>query len=314
MQKRNIKIIGCGKAFGKNEIHYEDQVRHHLLRGQTLLDLVEPAVADALSMAGLTLEDMDLIVGGMATPLQPLPCNASIILERLSDCKCNIPTMDINTSCTSFVTALDVVSYMVDAGRYKNVLIVSGDTASAALNPNQKESFELFSDAATAFVITKAEENETSGIIYSNQMTWPKGVHDTEIRGGGALLSGFQFNEETKENFYFDMKGPKVLSLCAKVLPDFAKKCIEESGVAKEELDHIYPHQASKALRMIMPRMGFEQGTYVDEVKDLGNMISAAIPYVLCEGIESGSVKRGDKILLVGTAAGLTANYMVLEY
>lgn len=311
---RKIKIIGCGKAHGTKKIIYGDQTRYHLEEGQTLLDIIEPAVNDALKMAGKTLADIDLIVGGMATPLQPLPCNASIILERISKNEYNIPTMDINTSCTSFVTALDVVSYMVEAERYKTVLIVSGDTASAALNPNQKESFELFSDAATAMIITKAAEGEESGIIYSNQMTWPAGVHDTEIRGGGALLSGFKFSEETKTDFYFDMKGKKVLGLCAKVLPDFAAKCQQESGVEVEDLDHIFPHQASKALRMIMPRMGFANGTYVDKVSLYGNMISAAIPFVLCEGIENGDVKRGDTILLVGTAAGLTVNYMIIKY
>lgn len=311
---RRVKIIGYGKALGGKTITYGDQLRHHLEEGQTLLDLVEPAVESALKVAGLQLSDIDCIVGAMATPLQPLPCNASIILERISKNQVNIPTMDINTSCTSFVTALDVVSYMIEAGRYKRMLLISGDTASAALNPNQKESFELFSDAATAVIITKAEEGESSGILFSKQMTWPAGVHDTEIRGGGALLTAFKYNDETKENYYFDMKGKKVLSLCAKVLPGFAEECRKESGIDIQEIDYIFPHQASKALRMIMPRMGFENGTYVDKVSKYGNMISAAIPYVLCESLENGEIKRGDKILLVGTAAGLTVNYMILQY
>lgn len=311
---KKVKIVGCGKAHGAKKVMFDDQVRYRLQDGDTLLDIIEPAINDAFNMAGMTLADIDCIVGAMATPLQPLPCNASLILERISKNEYNIPTMDINTSCTSFVTALDVMSCLVDSGRYKTVLLVSGDTASAALNPNQKESYELFSDAATAFIITKAEENEESGILYAKEKTWPAGVHDTEIRGGGALKSAFLFNEDTKVDYYFDMKGKKVLSLCAKILPEFGEQCKNESGIDFSELDHIFPHQASKALRMIMPRMGFALGSYVDKVPQYGNMISAAIPYVLCESIENGEVKRGEKILLVGTAAGLTVNYLVLQY
>ena len=67
------------------------------------------------------------------------------------------------------------------------VLILSGDTASAALNPRQQESFELFSDGAAACVLTASEEGETSAVLYSRQETWSEGAHDTEIRGGGGL-------------------------------------------------------------------------------------------------------------------------------
>lgn len=311
---RKIKIVGCGKAHGEKIVRFDDQVRYRLKEGQNLLDIIEPAVQDALKMAGMTLADIDCIVGGMATPLQPLPCNASLILERISGNAYNIPTMDINTSCTSFVTALDVMASMIDTGRYHTVLLVSGDTASAALNPNQKESYELFSDAATAFIITGCEEGEESGVLYAKQMTWPAGVHDTEIRGGGALLTAFHYNEDTKEDYYFDMKGKKVLGLSAKILPEYGEQCARESGIPFEELDHIFPHQASKALRLIMPRMGFKPGSYVDKVSQYGNMISAAIPYIFCEAIENGEVHRGEKVLLVGTAAGLTVNYLVLQY
>jgi len=276
-----------------------------------LLDLAEVAIHRALEDAGLEIADVDCIIGGMATPLQGIPCNAALIHERVA-MGMDIPAMDINTSCTSFITALDMAAYMTDEGRYKNILIVSGDTASAALNPNQKESFELFSDAATAFVVSGGDTD--SGVLYAAQKTWSEGAHDTEIRGGCGLMPVFQFCEENREDYYFDMKGPKVLKLCAKKLPGFLNECLEKAGFTLDDIDIVVPHQASKALDVIMPRLGLEPTKYINQVKEYGNMISASVPFALCNAIQEGKIVRGNIVMLFGTAAGLTSNLLVLQY
>lgn len=74
------------------------------------------------------------------------------------------------------------------------------------------------------------------------------------------------------------------------------------------------PHQASRALELMMPRLGFPGGTYVNQVSEYGNMISASVPYALCCAIRQGKVRRGDLVLLIGTAAGLTANFLLLRF
>ena len=178
---RNIKITGCGAALPENTVYFGGQTRYRLKDGQTILDLAEKAVKEALEKSGLAIKDIDLIIGGTATPLQAIPCNAALLHERIAK-GTSIPAFDINSSCTSFITAFDMASYLIDSGNYKNILIFSGDTASGALNPNQKESYELFSDAATAFVVSAC--NGESGVIHSKQHTYSEGVHDTEIRGG----------------------------------------------------------------------------------------------------------------------------------
>ena len=310
-QIRNIKILGIGSEKGHKELEFSGQFRYRLKEGETLLDLAETAARKALNKSNLTINDIDLIVCGMATPLQAIPCNATLIHERLAK-GLDIPAMDINTTCTSFISAIDVVSYMIEADRYKNVLLLSGDTASAALNPNQKESFELFSDAATACVLTKSIDD--SKILYSKQVTYSEGAHDTEIRGGCGLMPSFDMTEKNKEDYYFDMKGIKILRLCAKKLPDLINTCFSEAGLNKEDIDMIVPHQASAALKVIMKKLGFKEGTYIDNVHKYGNMVSSSVPFAFCEAIEDGVIKRRDTIVLMGTAAGLTINFMILKY
>ncbi len=310
---RQVKLAGMGRALAGSQVHFCGGTRYRLRPGETLLDLAEAAARKALKEAEMGIEDVDCIVCAMATPLQAIPCNAALIHERLAK-GLKIPAMDINTTCTSFISALDVMSCMIEAGRYERVLILSGDTASAALNPNQKESYELFSDGAAAGVLVKAELGEFSGILYARQCTWSEGAHDTEIRGGGGLLPVFSMAEENREEYYFDMKGIQILRLCARLLPEFAQECLREAGVAREEIQVVVPHQASRALDIIMPKLGFQEGTYINRVSGYGNMVSASVPFALCEAIEEGKIRRGDLVLLMGTAAGLTVNFMLIRY
>ncbi len=308
---RNIKIIGCGAALPENTVKFGDNIRYRMTNGQTLLDLIERAVAQALSDAGVTINDIDLILGGTATPLQGIPCNAALVHERIAKGS-SIPAFDINSSCTSFITAFDMASYLIDAGRYKKILIFSGDTASAALNPNQKESFELFSDAAAAFVVTRG--NGDSGVIGAKQCTYSEGVHDTEIRGGCGLLPSFALTDKNREDYYFDMKGVRVLKLTAKKVPGFLDDFLRETGITLNDVDMFIPHQASKALSLIMKKLGIPEDKYIDHVRDWGNMISAAVPMALYTAINENRIKRGDKVVMFGTAAGLTINILLMQY
>lgn len=311
--KRQVKLAGMGRALAGGKISFGGETRYRLRTGETVLDLACLAAQRALEEAGMRMEDVDCIVCAMATPLQAIPCNAALVHERLAR-GMDIPAMDINTTCTSFISALDVMSCLIEAGRYGTVLVLSGDTASAALNPDQKESYELFSDGAAACVLTKTGPEEGSGIIYARQCTWSEGAHDTEIRGGGGLMPAFSMTEENRADYYFDMKGIKILRLCAKKLPGFVEQCLLEAGVAREEISLVVPHQASKALGVIMPRLGFGEDAYINRVQAYGNLISASVPYALCEAIQEGRIRRGDLVLLMGTAAGLTVNFMLLRY
>ncbi len=309
---RHVRLAGMGKALAGGELCFAGEKRYRLRAGETFSDLMYQASCRALAAAGMEIEDMDCIVCATATPVQAIPCNAALLHERLAK-GLDIPAFDVNSTCTSFVTALDVLSCMTEMGRYRRVLIVSGDMASAALNPAQRESYELFSDGAAACVLTAAAE-EDCGILYSRQKTWSEGAHDTEIRGGGSALPVFSMEEGNRPDYYFDMKGSRILKLCARKLPDFLNLCLREAGVRREDIDLVVPHQASRALDVMMPRLGFPKGTYVNRVSCYGNLISASIPYALCETAEEGRLQRGHLVLLIGTAAGLTCNFMLLRY
>ena len=307
---RRIQFKGYGIELPKNTVELKGQVRYRISEGESQISLAVSACEKALKNTNITINDIDCIVSASAVGIQPIPCTAALIHEKIAK-GTSIPALDINTTCTSFITALDTMSYLVEAGRYERVLIVSCDVASKALNPKQKESFQLFSDGAAAFVIEKTEKE--IGVIDAIQKTWSEGAHSTEIRGGLSNFHPKNYSEMTKEEYMFDMNGKTVLSLSISKIPELMKNFLKNNGMKVSDIDMTVPHQASVAMPLVMQKLGIEKDKFLDEVKEFGNMVSASVPITLVHGLENGRIKSGNTILLIGTAAGLTTNMMLIK-
>ncbi|MBT0952007.1 3-oxoacyl-[acyl-carrier-protein] synthase III C-terminal domain-containing protein [Streptococcus infantis] len=309
--KRHVEIAGYGVCLPKNTVQFKDHTRYRVVENEeTQLDLAEAAIQAALENANLSMKDIDCLVSASAVGVQPIPCTAALIHERVAKGH-SIPAMDINTTCTSFISALSTMSYLIEAGEYHRVLIVSSEVGSLGLNPKQKESYELFGDGAAAFIFQASDKDK--GVIASLQRTWSEGAHDTEIRGGLTSYQPKEYSEETKTNFMFDMKGKKILLLSARVIPEMFQEFQEKSGISKDAVDYIIPHQASRALPLVMDKLGVGKDKYLNIVSDYGNMVSVAVPFGLAYALDYGYVKEGDTIFLMGTAAGMTVNMLALK-
>ncbi|MBR6033762.1 MAG: 3-oxoacyl-ACP synthase [Clostridia bacterium] len=307
---RNIKIIGYGSYVPENKVMFGNQTRYRANNEETQVDMNVKACNKAIESAKLDISQIDLIICASAVMAQLLPATSSLIHEKIAK-GLTMPAIDVNTSCSSFLTALDIASHYIELGTYKNILIVSGDICSKGLNKNQKESYELFSDGSAAVVVTKGNENE--GIIDSMQRTYSEGTHLTEIRGGGTLEPGYEYTEQNKADYLFDMKGKEILLTTARIVPTFLNDFLSRNNLSIDEIDLIIPHQASKALGMIMDRFKIPKEKYINWVDDYGNMVSASIPFVLCKLLENGDLKDKHRIMLFGTAAGLTINGIILD-
>ena len=309
--KRHVEIAGYGVCLPKNTVQFKDQTRYRVVENEeTQLDLAEAAIQAALKNANLSMKDIDCLVSASAVGVQPIPCTAALIHERVAK-GLSIPAMDINTTCTSFISALSTMSHLIEAGEYHRVLIVSSEVGSLGLNPKQKESHELFGDGAAAFIFQASDKDK--GVIASLQRTWSEGAHDTEIRGGLTSYQPKEYSEETKTNFMFDMKGKKILLLSARVIPEMFQEFQEKSGISKDAVDYIIPHQASRALPLVMDKLGVSKDKYLNIVSEYGNMVSVAVPFGLAYALDHGYVKEGDTIFLMGTAAGMTVNMLALK-
>lgn len=328
--KRHIKIIGIGSYVPKRTIHSDEIDRmisatngwsekrsgvkqRYFIEEETASYMGANAASKAVEQAGLTFSDIDCIISASGTVEQAIPCNASLIQKQLGLEQSGIPCFDVNSTCLSFVTALDMISYPIDAGKYKNVLLISSEISSVGLDWSQKESSILFGDGAVAVVLTKSTTQ--SGIIGSHMETYSEGAHLSEIRGGGTKIHPRLYDENTAGDFLFDMNGRGIFKLSYKYLPAFLERLFKNTSLSMSDINLVIPHQASaSAMKIIRKKLEVPEDRFMSIIENYGNMIAASIPMALYEAVKQNKIKRGDYILLLGTSAGLSIGGIILEY
>lgn len=328
--KRNVKIQGMGSFLPKRMVTALeiDQMigakegwsetksgvkQRYFVVDETSSFMGAEAAKLALQDAGISAAELDCIISGSGTMEQAIPSNACLIQEQLGLKHSGIPCFDVNSTCLSFVTALDMISYAIEAERFENVLLISSEISSVGINWRQDESSILFGDGAVAVVLSKSEDH--SKILATHMETYSAGAHLSEIRGGGTKIHPREHNEETKNDFLFDMNGREIFKMSSKLIPDFIEKLFEPTNLTMQDIQMVIPHQASAAaMKIIRRKLQVQEEQFMNIIGDYGNMIAASIPMALYEAIKQGKVKRGDKVLLLGTSAGLSIGGVILEY
>ena len=311
---RNCRISGWGTYLPETSVTFASRsgtvTRYRIPDDVSQLDMLAAAADQAIRSAGISPDDVDCVIAACAAGVQPIPCTAALVMERVAP-GARAAALDVNSTCTSFITAVDIASRYLADGEYERVLIVSGDVGSRFLDPEQRESYELFSDAAAAVVLTRGDAGQ--GVLASLQQTWPEHAHDTELRGGLSRFPAHVYADGDPADYRFDMHGRRALMGMLRVLPGFFDRFFAKAGLGLDDLDLVVPHQASGALGIAMRRIGIPSDAYVDAVAEYGNMVSSSVPYTLARCLEDGRLAPGDTVLLCGTAAGLTANALALR-
>ncbi|ULO10474.1 beta-ketoacyl-ACP synthase III [Paenibacillus sp. 19GGS1-52] len=332
MQLRKVKILGTGKYLPDRLVTDEELderlgvpagwvnkatgvgVRHYA-EGETSSQMGARAAERALADAGLSFSDVDCLVCTSGTKEQPLPSTAVFIQQAMGQGESGVPAFDMDATCLSFMVGLDVMSYMVEAGRYRNVLLVATEIASVGLNWQEKESAALFGDGAAAVVIGPSGAQDSARIIHTSLKTYSKGASYSEIAGGGSKLTAQKYSKHNESSYLFHMDGKGIFRMASKLLPDFIQELLKQSGTQMDDFRLVIPHQGSAmAMRLLQKKLGIAESQFLNITPNHGNTIAASIPMGLHEAIHQGRIQRGDRILLIGTAAGLSLGGMVIDY
>jgi 3-oxoacyl-[acyl-carrier-protein] synthase-3 len=288
--------------------------RYFATRDETAAGLAAMAARRALEAAGLSLDDIDCLVAASGTMDQGMPSNAALIHRELGLSGRAIPAFDINASCLGFLAALDTLAWPVAAGRYRRVLVVAADIASCGLDWSRLESSAIFGDGAAAAVIGASADGR-SRLLAAELTTLSEGVDLCRIPGGGTRYHPTRISQPFEDLAKFRMDGKGVFKLAAAHLPAFVERLLARAGLARGQLDWIVPHQASHlALAHLARRLGFARDRVVDIFAEHGNQVAASLPTALDIAIRDGRIRRGQRLLLLGTGAGLSLGGAVLEY
>ncbi|ELC8424101.1 ketoacyl-ACP synthase III [Clostridium perfringens] len=315
---KNAKMIGFGLYTPKNLVENErlqefletsDEwirtrtgiERRYISLDENTSDLAVEASKKALNQAGLSAEDIDLIILATVTPDNFTPSTACIVQDKLG--AKNAWAFDINAACTGFIYALKLGRSLIRSGEAKNALIIGAETLSKALNWEDRGSCVLFGDGAGATVLTSTEED--CGIKCVNvKSDGSKG--DSLIIQGLPLNSPFKDGREVSEN-YINMNGREIFKFATKVMEESIVEILEKENIKIEDIDAIIPHQANlRIIDYVVKRLGIPREKFITNLQNYGNTSGASIPIALCESINEGNLKKGDNIIMVGFGGGLT--------
>lgn len=273
-------------------------------------DLALHASREAIAAAGLTAEDIDLIIVATITPDMFFPSTACLLQDKLGAKKA--AAFDLSAACSGFIYGLATGSSMIASGLYKNVLVVGAETLSRITDYTDRNTCILFGDGAGAVVLGEVEEGRgfQSFVLGADG----SGGELLKVHGGGSRVPASEESIQNKQH-YIHMAGNDVFKFAVRIMGSVAEEALLKAGIAKEEVDLLVPHQANiRIIQSALNRLNLSEEKAMVNLDKYGNMSSASIPVALAEAVEQGRVKEGDRIVLVGFGGGLTWGASVLVW
>ena len=281
--------------------------------GEWPTDMAYHAAQDALKIANLTADEIDLIIFASVTPDMKLPNSSTLLQTKLgitNKCAC----LDIAVACSGFVYGLNMANSMIQTGMFKNALIVGSEMLSREVNWKDRSSCILFGDGCGVAILGETPNGEKSEIHATHLGGDGSGKEFFHQQVGGAVTPITSVHLE-EESHYMVMKGREMFKVATRTLADNAKIVCEKSGIKMEEIDWLVPHQANiRIIETTGKLLGFPTEKVIVNIHKYGNTSAATIPIAFHEAIMEGKIKRGDKVLLDAFGAGLTFGSTLLTY
>jgi 3-oxoacyl-[acyl-carrier-protein] synthase-3 len=274
-------------------------------------DVVSPSqlAAEAAQKALASTGTPDLILYAGALAQQIVPDTAAFVQRELGLER--VPCFTVNQTCLSFVVALQVANGLLRAGTYQRILICTGELATRGRSFEEAEAAALLGDGGAAAVVELCDD-PASDLIYSQLETWSDGLDLCAVRAGNHPRPRLETNYD--DLFCFHMSGPRLYRFVRPRLKRFLATFLENAGTSIDDVKLIVPHQASGPGLRLLEQFGFSTDRIVNIVADYGNCAAASIPMSLAVATEAGRIERGDVVLLVGTAAGVSIGAALLRW
>lgn len=270
--------------------------------GSANSDLALVASRKALADAGVTPEEIDLIVVGTCTPDMPLPSTACFLQKKLG--ASNAFALDLNAACSGFLYSLSVADALIRAGRGKKALVLGSEILSSVTDYTDRSTCILFGDGTGAVVLSECPEGEgiLSCHLHSDGNLWEL-IHCP----GGGTINPCTAELIPKRMTYIRLMGNETFKHAVLKMVDVCKEALDRNGVGIDDVKLFIPHQANmRIIQVVGKRLGVPEGRTFVNIEKYGNTSAASIPIALAEAKERGRFRPGDLVLLVAFGAGLT--------
>ncbi len=274
-------------------------------------DMATKAAEKAIKNAGLTAQDIDMIIVATITPDMPFPSTACLVQKQLGISP--IPCFDVEAACSGFLYILDIASSMLKTGNYKNALIIGAEKLSSILDWEDRSTCVLFGDGAGAAVLS-ISDCANVGIIGTRLAANGNDAKILYMPGGGSTCPASVQSINDRQH-YLKMLGKEVFKSAVKVMEQSTIDMLREYNLNADEISCFIPHQANiRIIESFSTRMKIPMERIPVNLDRYGNTSAASIPLALDEALNNNKIKNGDYVLMIAFGAGLTWASTLLKW
>lgn len=320
-----IELLGCGYAHPAKQITNHDleaimdtddtwivqrtgiHSRYVSVKEETTSVLAAQAAQKALANARIEKEAIRLLIVATLSGDQPMPCTAALVQERLGMAGQPLMAFDLNAACSGFLYAFQCACAMLEEGAC--ALVIGAENLSKIIDWQDRATAILFGDGAGAAIIRKSMRGKAV-YHYASSKGDPLRVLDIP----GKTLSETPCVNVEAAYRYLRMDGAEVFRFAIGAMEEAIRAVLEKSGEPLAAIDKIVPHQANiRILHSVARRMKLPLERFFINLDVFGNTSAASVPIALAQAWESGAIRPGMKIILVGFGGGLTCGASLLE-
>ncbi|TGE04556.1 3-oxoacyl-ACP synthase III family protein [Hymenobacter fodinae] len=274
----------------------------------TTANMAANAARKALEMAGLTPDDVQMIVFATLSPDYFFP-GSGVLLQRELGIKAPIPAFDVRNQCSGFVYSLSMADQFIKTGMYDTVLVVGSEIHSSGLDISTRGRAVsvIFGDGAGAVVLRPSTE-EGHGILSTHLHA--QGEHAEELivkEPGSNRNNRVQYVVDNELDMYPYMNGQNVFKHAVVRFPQVIKEALDQNGYQPQDIDLLIPHQANlRITQYVQQKMGLTDDKIFSNIQRYGNTTAASVPIALSEAYQEGRIKRGDLVCLAAFGSGFT--------
>lgn len=277
--------------------------RHIAAEGEMSSDLALHASRRAIEAAGISADDIDLIIVATTTPDQIFPSTACILQDKLG-IKSSI-AFDVQAVCSGFVYALNTADLYIRGGQARNVLVVGTEVLSRVLNWQDRTTCVLFGDGAGAVVL---QQSDKPGILSAK-------LHADGSHRGMLSAEGFISNGKIQGDPFIKMDGQAVFKFAVKVLSEVVEEVLADNKLQGADIDWMVPHQANtRIIEATAKKLGLGMDKVVVTVAHHGNTSAASIPLALDTAARDGRIKPGQNVLMEAVGGGFTWGAVLVRW
>jgi 3-oxoacyl-[acyl-carrier-protein] synthase-3 len=272
-------------------------------------DLAAKAGLNAIENAGLSKNDIDLIIVATATPDRLAPSTAAIVQDKIE--AYNSFVFDISAVCSGFLYSMSVASQYIATAAYDNVLVIGADTFSKITDWNRRDAV-FFGDGAGAAIISHGNSKE--GFLSFRLYSDGRGKWNFTVPAGGSEIPASQ-ETINDGSHYFQMNGKAVYDTATLVLPKAINQVLDDAGLNIEDIDLMIPHQPSiRILKKTAEIVGLPFKKVMTNMDKYANTSGGTIPILLDETNRSNLIKKGNNILFSAVGSGWTYGASILKW